>query len=614
MAVLRTILLTITAATGSSLAAMQPEQVRTNPLPPSHQLGLDMELTEAEAMPAEPELAGDEVELQEESWSGSPVDLLRPIHHLYTDLRRQLVRYQIDWSGLPQVRIPAGGPIGRDAADPRLIILRERLGLPHAGGFDETLRTKLAAYQQAHGLKGDGIPGAETLRSLNRGAAHYERRILLNLERARRLPTPGAVSRYVLVDAGSSRMWMYEDGRPVDSMKVIVGAPATETPMMAGLIRYAAVNPYWNVPPELVQSLIAPRVLSEGNAYLTARGYEVLESWREDAGVVSPDTVDWQAVAKGDLEIRVRQLPGPGNSMGDIKFMMPNEHGIYLHDTPNKALFGQDDRWVSNGCVRVEDARRLARWMFGEWPTAQDKSRETRVDLEAPIPVYITYLTTAPEKEGVAFRSDPYQRDGALLARFDGQGDGMTDMPAEALASAVREAATAATAAAANRDTGAPAPATRAVRTAAAPAPARSAARTAAAPAPARAAAQTASGTSSGQSGKRTAAAPAPARAAGRTVTAPTPRQSASRTAATSTPRQGAARATAAPAPARGAARTASASTPAKDRARTAATSADRQGAARGTAKPAPRQAARTPATPARGQGAARPGAKPAPR
>jgi hypothetical protein len=399
------------------------------------------------------------------------------------------------------VRIPAGGPIGRDAADPRLIILRERLGLPHAGGFDETLRTKLAAYQQAHGLKGDGIPGAETLRSLNRGAAHYERRILLNLERARRLPTPGAVSRYVLVDAGSSRMWMYEDGRPVDSMKVIVGAPATETPMMAGLIRYAAVNPYWNVPPELVQSLIAPRVLSEGNAYLTARGYEVLESWREDAGVVSPDTVDWQAVAKGDLEIRVRQLPGPGNSMGDIKFMMPNEHGIYLHDTPNKALFGQDDRWVSNGCVRVEDARRLARWMFGEWPTAQDKSRETRVDLEAPIPVYITYLTTAPEKEGVAFRSDPYQRDGALLARFDGQGDGMTDMPAATLATALREAATAAQ----DRGAGTPAMGTGAVRTAATPAPVRIAA-----PAPVRVAARTTSTPASRQIAARTAATPAP--------------------------------------------------------------------------------------------------------
>jgi hypothetical protein len=660
MAVLRTILLIITAATASSLAAMQPEQIRTNPLPPNHKVGLDMELSEAEVMPAEPELAGELVDFQEESWSGSPVDLLRPIHHLYTDLRRQLVRYQMTWSGLPQVRIPAGdGALGRDPADPRLIILRERLGLPHQGGLDEALRAKVASYQQAHGLKSDGIPGADTLKSLNRGAAYYERRILLNLERARRLPSVGAAGKYILVDAGSSRLWMYENGRPVDSMRVIVGAPATETPMMAGLIRYAAVNPYWNVPPELVQSLIAPRVLSEGYGYLTARGYEVLESWREDAGVVSPDTVDWRAVANGDLEIRVRQLPGPGNSMGDIKFMMPNEHGIYLHDTPNKALFAQDHRWVSNGCVRVEDARRLARWMFGEWPTPQDKSRETRVDLETPLPVYITYLTTTPETEGVAFRSDPYQRDGALLARFDGLGDGMTDMPAATLATALREAATAAQ----DRGAGTPAMGTGAVRTAATPAPVRIAApapvrvaarttstpasrqiaaRTAATPAPGRGAAQTTTTPSSGQRASRSAATPAPARAAARAPSSPAPRQSALRSAATSAPRkpatsattasasrQGAARTTAAPAPARGSGRTAGTPAPGRTVSRTAAAPANRQGAVPTTAKPtavqraagtagapAPARSAapRTAATRARGQGGARAAATPAPR
>ncbi len=114
----------------------------------------------------------------------------------------------------------------------------------------------------------------------------------------------------------------------------------------------------------------------------------------------------------------MRQLPGPGNSMGDIKFMMPNDYGIYLHDTPDKALFQKEDRWISNGCVRVEDARRLAKWLFGNMPRGSDPDAEERVDLERPVPVYITYMTAGASHGGVVFRKDPYGRDAALLARY----------------------------------------------------------------------------------------------------------------------------------------------------------------------------------------------------
>ncbi|HEV2080249.1 MAG TPA: L,D-transpeptidase family protein [Allosphingosinicella sp.] len=422
-------------------AAAQPPPafapIKTVALPPSSEKGLDMLMIDPDEMPQEPELAKDIPVVQEESWSGAAIDLMKPVHHLYTDLRRQLVRYQMNWSRLPQVRVPVGGKLMKPgASDPRVPILRERLGLSREGGFDEALKTRLMEFQQAHGLKADGTAGADTLEALNRGAAHYERLILLSMERARRLPAPGGASKYVLVDAGSARLWMYEDGRPVDSMKVIVGTPKSETPMLAALIRYANVNPYWNIPWDLVQTLIAPRVLAEGTSYLKDRGYEVLDSWADDAKIVDPATVDWKAAADGSLELRMRQLPGPANSMGEIKFMMPNEFGIYLHDTPNKALFAQDDRWLSNGCVRLEDAKRLARWIFGEMPRATASSREERVDLEKPVPVYITYLTVAAEGNGLAFRADPYERNAPLLARFDSQGDGMTDAEEVALASA----------------------------------------------------------------------------------------------------------------------------------------------------------------------------------
>ena len=227
----------------------------------------------------------------------------------------------------------------------------------------------------------DGIAGASTIDSLNLGYKHYDNILLLNLERARRLPRTTETGRYILVDAGSAKLWMYENGRPVDSMRVIVGSHATETPMMAAQLRYLSLNPWWNTPPELVQKSVAPGVLKEGLKYLTDRDYEVLSDWSEDAKELDPATIDWQAVADGKVEARMRRGPGPWNSMGDMKFNMPNDFGIYLHDVPDmeRNLFDKDDRWVSNGCIRLQDAHRLAKWLFGELPHARARPRRMSI-------------------------------------------------------------------------------------------------------------------------------------------------------------------------------------------------------------------------------------------
>ena len=176
--------------------------------------------------------------------------------------------------------------------------------------------------------------------------------------------------RYVLVDAASARLYMIEDGRVQDSMRVIVGKPETPTPELKSVINYETLNPYWHVTPDLAKTLIAPRVLQDGDAYLTTRGYEVLSGWGPDARVLSPDSIDWKAVAAGNAEVFVRQRPGPANSLGHFKFDLPNGDGIYLHDTPKKELFAQDQRNLSHGCVRLEDAERLARWLLGKDPPA----------------------------------------------------------------------------------------------------------------------------------------------------------------------------------------------------------------------------------------------------
>src|SRR6478672_6354586 len=205
-----------------------------------------------------------------------------------------------------------------------------------------------------------------------------------------------ASGRYVLVDAASARLYMIADGRVQDSMRVIVGKPETPTPELKSVINYETLNPYWHVTADLAQTLIAPRVLKDGPAYLSERGYEVLSAWGPDARVLPADSVDWKAVAAGEAKVYVRQRPGPANSLGQFKFDLPNGDGIYLHDTPKKELFAQDARNLSHGCVRLEDAPKLARWLLGKDPPATSIPEE-HVLLPRPVPISISYLDSGSQ-------------------------------------------------------------------------------------------------------------------------------------------------------------------------------------------------------------------------
>jgi murein L,D-transpeptidase YcbB/YkuD len=203
---------------------------------------------------------------------------------------------------------------------------------------------------------------------------------------------------FLLVDAASARLYMIDDGRVQDSMKVIVGKPDTPTPELKDVLHYETLNPYWHVTPDLVKTIIAPRVLQEGDAYLIRQGYDVMSGWGPAAKVISPDTIDWKAVAAGTVEVAVRQRPGPANSLGHFKFELPNGDGIYLHDTPRKELFAQDNRGLSHGCVRLEDAARLARWLLGKDPPPPSVPEQS-VLLPHPVPITISYLDPHAETQ-----------------------------------------------------------------------------------------------------------------------------------------------------------------------------------------------------------------------
>ena len=230
-------------------------------------------------------------------------------------------------------------------------------------------------------------------------------RLLANLDRVRSLPAKG---RFLLVDSGASTLTLYQDGRPIDSMKVITGTAELPTPLIARYMYYITYHPYWHAPDHLVRKTIAPNMLHLGAGYLKSHGYHVIEDWSETPTVIDPTSVDWKGAAAGKVHLKVQQDPGPLNSMGILKFPFPNPQDIYLHDTPDHEKFKLANRNLSNGCVRVEDARRLGTWLLGHEPQSPGSMPELRVQLPQPTPIYLTYITAQVRDGKLAYLPDIY--------------------------------------------------------------------------------------------------------------------------------------------------------------------------------------------------------------
>ncbi len=234
-------------------------------------------------------------------------------------------------------------------------------------------------------------------------------RLSANLQRARLLPTTG---RYLFVNSASAQLMLVENGEVKDQMRVVVGTAQTPTVPMVSQIYFATLNPYWNVAEDLVKKIVAPRVVSQGLGYLKKSNYEAIDKYGEGATVIPASSIDWKAVLAGTEKVKMRQKPGKTNSMGMMKVPFANDYGIFLHDTFNKAQFAEDKRANSNGCIRLEDAPRLARWLFGaDVPVASGAVPDESVRLLAPIPLYVAYLTAEPTGSGVEYSKDVYAMD-----------------------------------------------------------------------------------------------------------------------------------------------------------------------------------------------------------
>ena len=297
---------------------------------------------------------------------------------------------------------------------------------PQGGRADQILLTAGAAPNLAEHLNRTAAPNlfygqlreAAWAGFQANPAAGPDLKLMANMERARVLPSGG---RYVLVDAASARLTMFENGRPVDSMKVVVGKQEAPTPMIASMIYYATFNPYWNVPENLIRKNIGPKAGKQGEAYLKSRGYEVISDFSEHPQILPASSVDWKAVVAGTAKVILRQKPGGQNSMGRMKFPFPNREGIYLHDTPTKEYFALANRAKSNGCIRVEDYRRLSSWLFGRDVAASGTAPEQHIALPRGVPVFVTYLTMVPTPTGMASFEDRYgwDRPGVLAGGMD---------------------------------------------------------------------------------------------------------------------------------------------------------------------------------------------------
>lgn len=314
-------------------------------------------------------------------------------------------------------RVEAGGwPTLATAAvlrpgdsSPAITALRDRLALegflapqtetPEA--YDEGLAQVVLRFQGLRGLEQDAVVGPATLAALNVSAAVRLAQIDANLERWRWLPRPLPPTR-IEADAGAARASLFIDGVSALDMRIIVGAPATKTPMFASAIETVVLNPPWNVPSSIAGAEILPRAARD-------RGYLARNNFTYQEG-------------------RLQQRPGPTNALGQVKFDMPSPFGVYLHDTPSRALFARRTRTLSHGCVRLEQPRELAALLLAGqgWTRemvddviAQGLTR--RVPLTAPMPVLVIYSTAFVDEEGLHLLADPYGWDAQSLAALNSQ-------------------------------------------------------------------------------------------------------------------------------------------------------------------------------------------------
>lgn len=358
------------------------------------------------------------------------IERLKPAHPNYDATLKAIGRYEKiakngGWSTLPDGTMLQQGDTSN--LIPRL---REQLRLTddYQGDgdsiyFDKALYKAVQNFQKRHGLEQDGIVGNTTLDALQMSAETKVRILRKNLERMRWMPD-SLEDQYIHINLPEYKMTVYESGQEVMDMAVIVGTIENRTPIFHDMLEYLVFSPTWTVPKSIVEKEMLPSI-REDPSWLTERDYKVYDSWSEEAVELNPKKVDWEKMTADS--IMIVQNPSTTNSLGRVKFMMPNAVSIYLHDTPANHLFNEDERAFSHGCIRIERPVEFAEYLLRdqeEWDAAKIRESLTleepeTVRLKKHVPVYITYRTAWADQDGVVqFREDIYGLDQKEPVRF----------------------------------------------------------------------------------------------------------------------------------------------------------------------------------------------------
>ena len=341
----------------------------------------------------------------------SGLDAMRPSHWMYAGLRRALAEYRAiassgGWKNFPQGPLlkPGGTDTRLQALEARLAIEGDLPSTPRASvaTYDSVLVAGVRRFQIRHGLEGDGLVGATTIRQLNVPVAARITQLRISLERSRLL-LHDLPDRFVVVNIPAFRALYVDSGRAQLISKVMVGKPFTQTPIFRADMTYAVLNPSWTIPPGILRRDVIPGMKADPH-YLEKKGF----------------------VKVGN---QIVQPPGPDNALGRIKLMFPNIHAVYLHDTPHRELFASDARAFSSGCIRVEKIEELTALVIGDsvaWSPAKLEDAiatgQTRtITLKRRLPVLLTYWTAVVDRtDGRAqFFRDAYDRDRKFLAALD---------------------------------------------------------------------------------------------------------------------------------------------------------------------------------------------------
>jgi murein L,D-transpeptidase YcbB/YkuD len=370
-------------------------------------------------------------EMQKQPDAGKALSLFEPRNNHYQTLKRMLKAYtRVINEGLDWPVIGQGDSLKPGGSDARVPKIRELLTFtgdydgPDSSSpkYDTALFEAVKKFQGRHGLEAKGLLGKQTVTAMNVKPAERQRQIILNMERWRWMPDQLGEEHFLVNIAGFELEWVQGKSER-ERMNVVVGAVATQTPEFSDELEYVELNPTWTVPYSIATKEMLPKLKTDPYHY--AADFEVFANGKlSDWG-----SVNWAAYGSGKFPFTFRQKPGPKNALGRVKFMLPNAHNIYLHDTPAKDKFANSTRAFSHGCIRLSRPADLAYTLLGDklsmspalidsiWATQKTK----QIVLPKKIPIHIVYATAFATARGIEFRPDVYGRDRKLESALFGR-------------------------------------------------------------------------------------------------------------------------------------------------------------------------------------------------